>query len=223
MALGPIKVAIQVAKKVVTDENTRNKISYILMGGLAGLVVIVMIPIYILTHPIEMLKTLFQDEQQVTQIEDFKTENDVKILQMGSNIMWNEGAICPMPGNGTITKQYIEQNEKGETMQNTGIEISLTSGAEIIAIAEGFIEKINQDSSVFVKFYIGEKILYGYYEKLSEIILFEGQAVKMNAVIGYSGDIIHFELRENMEQASHVNPCDYLCKKEEVPNSEIEI
>ena len=64
MAVDPAtaKVIIQVATKVVTDEETRNKVIAMSLIPIIAVVIIIGIPYYILTHPLEFLGELFSGD-----------------------------------------------------------------------------------------------------------------------------------------------------------------
>ena len=90
MAIDPAtaKLLAQAAVKVVTDRETRSKLLFILIGALAGFVVIIMLPIYLLTRPLEMLKGLFQDTpQEAAYVEQFKSENDSAVLSIEHDLI----------------------------------------------------------------------------------------------------------------------------------------
>ena len=63
MAVDPatIKAVAKVAVSVLTNKETRSNLLYIILIALVVGVAIILIPIYLLTHPLEMLEAAFAD------------------------------------------------------------------------------------------------------------------------------------------------------------------
>ena len=246
MAVDPatIKVIITTvttAIKKVTDPESRQKMMFILIGGLAGLVVIILIPIYLLTHPFEMLKVIFADDPEIANIEEFKTEHDNDMLIFDASLLWNEGADYPMPLNGTVTSEYGERDNpfgSGAAEFHGGIDIQGARHANIVSVADGVIEKINTAEStsgntILIKHTKADgTVFYSFYAHLSQIYMFEGQSIKQGAVIGLeggdpekdpnpgrtTGHHLHFEIRTPGEN-DKVDPAGYVFKIEETESS----
>lgn len=89
MAIDPAtaKALAQAVVKIVTDKEARSKLLYILLIAVTGGVVVLLIPVYILTHPMEMLKAAFADTpDDAAFVEQFKGENDDKVLLFGEGL-----------------------------------------------------------------------------------------------------------------------------------------
>jgi len=73
MAVNPklIQIAVQAAAKVVTDEKTRSKVLWILLSPLLIVLLILTMFVYMLTHPLEFLSTLFSADE-ITQVESLQ-------------------------------------------------------------------------------------------------------------------------------------------------------
>ena len=239
-----IITAVTKVAKTITDPESRQKFIFMLIGGLTGLVVIILIPIYLLTHPLEMLKVIFGESPDTAVVEQFKMENDEKVLIMDGDLLWNEGAEYPMPLNGSVTSEYgerIDPLNNSVTSFHNGIDIQGEWHANIISIADGVVEKTSTVESgygntILIK-HIKEDgtIFYSFYAHLSQIYVFEGQSVKQGAAIGLeggdpnndpnpgrtTGHHLHFEIRAP-GQNDVVDPTVYLYKQETEPSAESE-
>ena len=235
-----IITAVTKVTKTVTDPESRQKLLYALFGGLAGLVVIILIPIYLLTHPLEMLKVIFGGSPDIVTVEEFKLENDEKVLIIDGDLLWNEGAEYPMPLNGTVTCEYGVRNDPfggSSTEFHRGMDIQGAWHANVIAITAGVIEKTSTVESGY-----GNTILikhtktdgttfYSFYAHLSKIYVFEGQSVNLGTVIGLeggdpdndpnpgrtTGHHLHFEIRAP-GPSDTVDPTVYVYKQETETN-----
>ena len=239
MAIDPAtaKAVVQAAAKVVTDPETRNKIAYFILGALVGLVVVILIPVYLLTHPLEMLKAAFSGGYDISAIERFKTENDGRVLVFEENLLWNKGADYPMPLKGAVTSEYGEREDPfggGTTEFHNGMDIQGARQANITAIADGVVVKINTAESgygnhILIKHTKADgSVFYSFYAHLSQIYMFQGQSVRQGAVIGLeggdpdndpnpgssNGHHLHFEIRTPGPNDT-VDPKTYLFKQEE--------
>jgi len=97
MAIDPAtaKVIVKAAVKVATDPEARKKFLCILLGGIVALLLVILVPVYLLTHPLEILEAAFAgspDSEGIIVIEQFKQENDDAVLTFGSDVLWYEGA-----------------------------------------------------------------------------------------------------------------------------------
>jgi len=236
-----IKAIVQMAAKVATDPEIRNKVLYIVFGGLAGLVVVILIPIYILTNPLELLKAVFAGHADTSDVEQFKADNDSSVLTFDTNLLWNTGAAYPMPLNGMVTSGYGERDDPtnpGNVEFHTGIDIQGAWHANVDAIADGVVIQINTAENSY-----GNTVLiqhtapdgstfYSFYAHLSQIYMMEGQAVKQGAVIGLeggdpaqdpnpeqsTGHHLHFEIRAPGPDTA-VDPGSYIFPPEATTTS----
>ena len=91
MAVDPAtaKVIAQAVIKVVTDEETRKKVIAIALIPIIALVVIIGVPFYIMTHPLDFLGELFGGNQtSIAAATDFQTNHGY----------YGEGAIIDISG-----------------------------------------------------------------------------------------------------------------------------
>ena len=244
MAIDPAtaKAIVQAAAKVVTDPETRSKVLYIIFGGLIGLVVVILIPIYLLTHPLEMLRAMLADSPDASGVEQFIAENEERVFVFDNNIIWNEGADYPMPLNGSITSEHGNRPDpfnSSRTEFHNGIDIVGAWHANVIAVAAGVVERVNTAASdygnnILIKHTKEDgAVFYSFYAHLSQIYMFEGQTVMQGAVIGLeggdpendpnpgrtTGHHLHFEIR-TPGQNDAVDPKIYLFEQEETESSE---
>ena len=206
MAIDPVtaKILAQVATKVVTDEETRNKVLYIILISVTISVFILLIPLYLLTHPFEMLKAAFVDTpSDAAFIEQYKRENDDKFLVFGENLVLQDTYPLPVK-NANVTSEYGERIDPitGQSAFHHGTDFSGAWQSEIYAIADGevvdIITKKNNDYGNYIIIrHKGQRtnnaggietdIFYALYGHMNEIYMFKGQLIKQGAVIGLMG------------------------------------
>ena len=237
MAIDPAtaKALAQTATKILTDKDTRSKLLYIVLIAIVCVVVILLIPIYLLTHPIELLKAAFADTpDDAAFVEQFKMENDEKVLVIGEELLYESTYPLPMKG-AKISKKYGEETATvtGETSFHYGTDFSGTGRAEIFAVADGEVvdvgteKKNNGYRDYLIIRHTGQrtneaKVLengtfYALYACMDEIYMFKGQTVKQGAVIGLLGNMsggsihghLHFEIRETLD-GTGINPIGYI-------------
>lgn len=238
------KALAQAAAKILTDKETRNKLLYIILIAIASGVIILLIPIYILTHPVEMLKAVFADTpDDAAFVEQFKTENDEKVLVIGEGLSY-EG-FYPLPvKEAEIEKEYGENTAPGtgEISFHYGTDFRAAWQSEIFAVADGeVIDVCTEQNDGYGDYLIirhtgqrtnesGEtetEYFYAMYAGMSEIYMFKGQEVKQGAVIGLLGNIpdesaqghLHFEIRETQDGAG-INPAGYIFPEQEPEETE---
>ena len=100
--------------------------------------------------------------------------------------------------------------------ENTGIDISVKVGTDVVAVAEGEVSVLSfipgYGNIMIVNHYDGYRTVYAH---LSEINVVESQKVRAGEVIGRSGDsiagsILHFEIWKEREK---MNPELWLAKR----------
>ena len=224
MAIDPAtaKALAQAVVKIVTDKEARSKLLYILLIAVTGGVVVLLIPVYILTHPMEMLKAAFADTpDDAAFVEQFKGENDDKVLLFGEGLIYE--AVYPLPLKEIeITKEYGQYTDPttGEASFHYGTDFAGTWGSEVFSIADGEVVYVNTGRSDGCMDYLiirhtgqrtnegGEaepEIFYALYACLNEIYLFEGQSVQQGAVVGILGGEAESSSTSNISNPAHLH------------------
>ena len=251
MAIDPAtaKAIAKVAVSVATDKETRSKLLYIILIAIACGVAVLLIPLYLLTHPLEMLKAAFADTpDDAAFIEQYKKENDDKVLVIGGNLIFEDNYPLPVVG-ASVTSGYGERADPftGNTTFHSGTDFGGTWQSNIFAVADGEVVKVNTAKNDGYGNYIiirhtGQRtnaaggmeteVFYGLYAHMNEIYMFEGQSVKQGAVIGLmggdpnrdtnpgrsTGTHLHFEIRTSQSGAG-IDPAGYIFPKPEPPES----
>lgn len=251
MAIDPAtaKATAKVAVSVATDKETRSKLLYILLIAIVCGVAVLLIPLYLLTHPLEMLKAAFADTpDDAAFIEQYKQENDDKVLVIGGNLIFQDRYPLPVVG-ASVTSGYGERADPftGNTAFHSGTDFCGAWQSNIYSIADGEIVKVNTEKNDGYGNYIiirhtGQRtndaggieteVFYGLYAYMNEVYMFEGQSVKQGAVIGLmggdpnrdanpgrsTGTHLHFEIRTSQGGAG-VDPAGYIFPKPEPPES----
>ena len=99
MAIDPAtaKAIAKAAASVLTDKETRSKLFYIILIAVACGVAVILIPIYLLTHPMEMLKAAFAGSpEEAAYIEQYKQENDDRVLVIDGNPLYEGNYPLPV-------------------------------------------------------------------------------------------------------------------------------
>ena len=242
MAIDPAtaKAIAKAAASVVTDKETRSKLLYIILIAIACGVAIILIPLYLLTHPIEMLKAAFADTpDDAAFIEQYKKENDDKVLVIGGNLTFEDAYPLPVVG-GSVTSGYGERTDPftGETAFHYGTDFGGVWQSNIYSVADGEVVKVNTAKNdgygnyIIIK-HTGQRtndaggieteVFYGLYAHMNDIYMFEGQSVKQGALIGLmggdpdrdsnpgrsTGTHLHFEIR-TAQDGTGVDPAGYI-------------
>lgn len=206
MAIDPAtaKALAQVAAKILTDKETRSKVLYILLGAVAGGLVIILMPLYILTHPFEMLKAAFAGTpDDAAFIEQYKQENDDKVLVIGDGLVFQDAYPLPVK-EASITSGYGQRTDPitGAESHHSGTDFSGTWRSEIYAVADGEVVFVCTDKNdgygnhLIIR-HTGQRTnetggvetetFFALYGHLNEIYLFKGQSIKQGAVVGLMG------------------------------------
>lgn len=251
MAIDPAtaKAIAKAAVSVATDKETRSKLLYIILIAIACGVAVLLIPLYLLTHPMEMLKAAFADTpDDAVFIEQYKQENDDKVLEIGDNLIFQEKYPLPVVG-ASVTSGYGERADPftGSTAFHSGTDFVGAWQSNIYSVADGEVVKVNTEKNDGYGNYImirhtGQRtndaggieteVFYGLYAHMNEIYMFEGQSVKQGAVIGLmggdpnrdanpgrsTGTHLHFEIRTSQGGAG-VDPAGYIFPKPEPSES----
>lgn len=242
MAVDPatIKAVAKVAVNVLTNKETRSNLLYIILIALAVGVAIILIPIYLLTHPLEMLEAAFADTpDDAAYIEQYKQENDDKVLVIGEGLTVQDAYPLPVIG-ATVTSEYGERTDPitGEAAFHHGTDFGGEWRSEIFSVADGTVavvctEKNDGYGNYIIIKHTGQRTaedgtvttetFYALYAHLNEIYMFEGQSVKQGAIIGLmggdperdtnpgksTGTHLHFEIRTTQDGEA-VDPAGYI-------------
>lgn len=254
MAIDPAtaKAIAQAAAKIVTDKETRSKVLYIVLAAVVGGVAVLLIPLYLLTHPFEMLKAAFADTpDDAAFIEQYKQENDDKVLVIGDGLVFQDAYPLPVKG-ASITSEYGSRTDPitGAEAFHSGTDFGGVWRSEIFAVADGEVVYVcTEKNEVFGNHIIikhtGQRTneaggietetFYALYAHMNEIYMFQGQSVRQGAVIGLMGgdperDVnpgrstgthLHFEIR-TAQNGSGVDPAGYIFPEPEPEETESE-
>ena len=225
MALDPAtaKMIVQVVK-VITDKKNRGKLLNLLLGILGGIVILLLLPLYLLTQPFEVLSDMFADPNETSAVRQFKAENDDKILTILPNLEFN--GKYPLPCNkATIIKTYGSYTDpiSKEISFHTGIDFQVKEASPVVSIDDGIVvaTAISQDQEYGNFLVIKHKqSFYSVYTHLSKIYMFKGQSVKQGSVIGLIENKpeqnchLHFEIRTGAD-GGFADPSGYILGKQQ--------
>ncbi|MEN9979547.1 MAG: peptidoglycan DD-metalloendopeptidase family protein [candidate division WOR-3 bacterium] len=117
------------------------------------------------------------------------------------------------PVSGTVISGFGVQVEPkyGTRVKNSGIDISCAKGSPVRAVWEGTVS--------YADVFMGQGLMvilehgggyYTVYSRLSEIRVKPGARIKKGEVLGFSGEVLHFEFRIG---GKAVDPQDWLEKR----------
>lgn len=218
MAIDPatLKLIVAQAIKVVTDEEKRNHLILGIIILVVLLLSIILIPLYLLTNPLETIKLLVTDELEVAEIEQMQTS-------YGENLEYGELTYkgkFPFPlqqaDRVVVTSKYGYRVHpiSGKTSKHTGIDLSGIHHDNILVIADGTITFAGVQSGygncIEVKHEVEGETFYSFYAHLSQILVTQGQTVIQGNIIAKeggdpvtdpnagssTGHHLHFEIRK---------------------------
>lgn len=227
MAIDPATAKI-IAQKLISitlDEEKRSQTILAIIITVVLFILVIFVPIYLITNPIESIKLLFS-EDDIGLVEQLKLD--------APNIPQKEELIFkgkfPLPLQGVLTCDYGYRISpiNGKSEKHTGIDISGKHHDNIISIADGIVTfsgiqrgfgncieiKHEIEGEVFYSFYahmsrldvvVNQKILQG------DIIGIEGGDPKLDPNPGYStGHHLHFEIRIKSGYGNDIEPKAYI-------------
>jgi len=221
MAIDPATAA-KVAMSVATSEKGKNAIGGIIIGAVALLLIIIAIPAYILTHPLDFLGNMFGiGTQEYVAVEGLKSEYDGLISANNDPVTKIGKFPLPLKGTVTITSHFGERNDPitGEPSFHYGIDLAGPTHCHIISIAKGIVVFAGMSDGLnLVKIQHTDedgKVFYSRYLHLQKIFVKAGQTVYAEQVIGLQGgdpktDVgagtstgahLHFEMRDENDAA----------------------
>lgn len=195
MAIDPatLKLIVTQAIKVVTDEEKRNHLILGIVILVVLVVSIILIPLYLLTHPLETIKMFVTDETEIAKVEQIQ-------IDYGENLEYGELTYkgkFPFPlqqaDKVVVTSKYGYRVHpiSGKTSKHTGIDLSGVHHDNILVIADGTITFAGVQSGygncIEVKHEIEGEIFYSFYAHLSQILVVQGQNVTQGNIIAKEG------------------------------------
>mgnify|MGYP000925104222 CR=1 FL=1 len=141
----------------------------------------------------------------------------------------------PMPLNGRITSGYGSRTHPvtGAPDFHTGIDIQGNWHDRIMSIADGVVEQVSRDEwygyYILIRHEEENRTFYSFYAHLSRQMVRVGQTVRQGQVIGLeggdpnqdpypglsTGHHLHFGIYANQNRNSHLDPTEFLYRKEE--------
>ncbi len=136
-------------------------------------------------------------------------------LQKRKNVLASTPAIWPVMGWVTSEFGYRTSPFTGKREMHRGMDISTKLGDEVIAPADGVVNKVNREADMGNMIRIDHgKGVYTYYGHLLKVMVREGEKVKRGVVIGLvgnSGRSTGPHLHYSVTMAGvYVNPRNYL-------------
>lgn len=195
MAIDPatLKLIATQTVRIITDEEKRNNLILGIVIFIVLLVTIICIPLYILTNPIETIKLLVTDENEISNIQQVKMEYS-QDLEKGE--LTYKGKF-PFPLEQSekviITSGYGTRTHPvtGKVNKHTGIDLSGVHHDNVLVIADGIVTWAGVQNSfgncIEIKHETDEEIFYSFYAHLSEIFVTQGQVVLQGNIIGKEG------------------------------------
>ena len=232
MAIDPMTAQLLAkAAAVAADKDTREKLLYVILIAVSCAVTVLLISLYLLTHPMEALESVFAETpDEIAFVEGYKQENDDKVLVFGESLI--QAAAYPLPVIGAvITSEYGERIDPftSESAFHYGTDFAGLWQSEIYAIADGEVVKVSTKKNndygnyMIIRHKTAIETFYTMYAHMNDIYMFEGQSVKQGALIGLmggdperdknpgrsTGTHLHFEIR-NSQNGKGINPVGYI-------------
>lgn len=186
------KIAIE-ATKFLSDEEKRNRLILAIVILVVLLFSVILVPLYLLTHPIETIKMIITDNMEISSIENIQTEYGTSI---GYGELTYKGKF-PFPLEQadkvvvTSSYGYRVHPTTGQYKLHTGIDLSGVHHDNILSIADGEITWAGVQNSfgncIEIKHEIEGETFYSFYAHLSQINVVTGQKVTQGQIIALEG------------------------------------
>ena len=218
------------AIKTLENEELRNNLIMSVTIIIVVFIMIILIPIYIITNPIETIKMFLSKDEEVL-IYDIKQNYSMVDYGMG-NITINSKLGFPLENvdKVVITAEYgmYDPWNTGEYTKHTGIDLSGIHRDNVLAVEKGIVvfagAQKGYGNCVEIKHEIDGEILYTFYGHLSSIGVKEDQEVGQGYIIGKEGgdpytDLnagnstghhLHFEIRTTPEYGGDIDPKEFI-------------
>lgn len=194
MAIDPATLATIISKslKVITDEEKRTRLILGIVIFIVVLLMIVIIPIYLLTHPLETIKMIVKGDSDISSIEQLKT--DYTVSEYGT---LNFIGKFPFPLQSSDS--YVITSEYGKRIHpityeesfHTGIDIVTVHHDSVLAIEKGKITwagvQNGYGNCIEIEHNIHGEIFYSFYAHLSQIKVEKGQDIIQGQIIALEG------------------------------------
>ena len=232
MAIDPatLKIIVSQAIKVISDEEKRNTAILSIIVLVVLLFSIILIPIYLLTNPIEAIKMFMSGDLELNLVQELKTDYPVN-LEYGE--LTYKGKF-PFPieqaDKVIVTSIYGTRIHpiKGNVSKHTGIDLSGVHHDNILAIANGEVTFAGVQSGygncIEIKHNIEGEEFYSFYAHLSRIDVVMWQQVEQGNIIALeggdpntdpntgtsTGHHLHFEIRVKSGYGNDIDPTPYI-------------
>ncbi len=232
-----LKVIMTKIVESLFKEDTRNTVIILITIIVSTSTLFIILPIYILSNPIEAIKTYLSNDEEVM-IYSLKQEYK-EDFGMG-NITINSKLGFPLENVSkvVITAEYGEYDPfgTGTVTKHTGIDLSGVHRDNVLAVESGIVTfagiQQGYGNCVEIKHIIDGQELYSFYAHLSAIGVNIGQEVQQGYIIAKEGgdpytDLnagnstghhLHFEIRTKSGYGNDVNPKFYIFNKNYVDN-----
>lgn len=228
--LATLKLIVTQAVKVITDEEKRNHLILGIVILVVLFIVIILIPSYILTHPLETIKMFVTDEIEVAELERIQTDY-TENLEYGE--LTYKGRF-PFPLKQAekviITSKYGYRVHpiSGKIKKHTGIDLSGVHHDNILVIADGIVTwagvQNGYGNCIEIKHEIDGETFYSFYAHLSQILVIQGQTLTQGNIIAKeggdpvkdqnagssTGHHLHFEIRTASGHGNDIDPTNYI-------------
>lgn len=195
MAVDPatLKLIVTQALKVAIDEEKRNKLILSIVVLIALLLSIILIPIYLLTHPIDMIKMIIKGDSELSIIEEMQMNYPINNIQ--GELTYKGKFPFPMGQADKVVVTSIYGTRihpvNGKVSKHTGIDLSGVRHDNILSIADGIVTFAGSQGGygncIEIKHNINGEEFYSFYAHLSKINVMSGQQVTQGTIIAIEG------------------------------------
>ena len=200
MALDPLTSKL-IAKAVIsqiTDEEKRQGLIIGIIISIVTITFIILIPIFIISSPIEKIKSFFQFRDDGSALDNsyyslVEIHNAYFPTEVNQDLEYN--GILPMPvNNAVVTSEFGTRIHPvtGKKSFHTGIDLAGAWHSSIFAVEKGIVvwagvQKGYGNCTQIEHKSEDETIFYTFYAHLARIDVIEGQEIQKGSVIGIQG------------------------------------